>query len=253
MNDDLISTDRFAVAWALDFGLAGIPKVTILENLEYSPQAPPNADELYLWSGRTSCNNDKPYTSMARHLSHLENDQLSKLRRAADQRSFITSHVVLRKHLSAILDCRPADVAMSKKQNGKPHLCNRRHGPAADKIHFNISHTHGMSVVAIAGCPVGVDVEAVAQSNDFDDLASTVFAPQSVQALKQIPAEHQADLFFRFWTLSEAFIKCTGRGLSQQLDTFAFNSTGAPRLLRAEKQWRPLERWRFGIASTQNP
>jgi 4'-phosphopantetheinyl transferase len=52
-------------------------------------------------------------------------------------------------------------------------------------------------------------------------------------------------LFYRYWTLGEAFIKATCEGVAQDLKSFAFTDDGAPALTRVSPVWGPTRRWRF--------
>jgi 4'-phosphopantetheinyl transferase len=53
-------------------------------------------------------------------------------------------------------------------------------------------------------------------------LADRYFAPAEAADIAGLPRVQQRDRFLRYWTLKEAYIKATGRGLSQALDAFAF-------------------------------
>jgi 4'-phosphopantetheinyl transferase len=115
-------------------------------------------------------------------------------------------------------------------------------------LHFNISHTKGLVAVALAGRPVGIDVEARQYIAEVDRIARLALAPESVLALKALPSEDCRNaMFYRFWTLGEAFIKATGLGVSQGLDSFAFTATGVGQLTRVTPTWGPPARWRFGL------
>lgn len=72
------------------------------------------------------------------------------------------------------------------------------------------------------------------------------FAREVCAALAAVPEKTETALFYRFWTLGEAYIKATGLGVSQGLKTFAFAADDPPRLSRATPGWGPPERWRFG-------
>jgi 4'-phosphopantetheinyl transferase len=98
----------------------------------------------------------------------------------------------------------------------------------------------------MAGCPVGVDVEQRQALPDLMAVARTAFAPEGRDTLAACsgPAARQA-LFYRYWTLGEAFIKATGAGVSQGLSGFAFTGEGTPRLIRVSADWGPVKRWRF--------
>ena len=52
-------------------------------------------------------------------------------------------------------------------------------------------------------------------------------------------------LFYRYWTLGEAFIKATGEGITQDLSSFAFTEEAVPALIRVSPGWGPIGRWRF--------
>ena len=88
---------------------------------------------------------------------------------------------------------------------------------------------------------------------EIDDLLSisdVVFAAEALVALANAAdRSSRTALFYRFWTLGEAFIKATGQGLGQGTKTFAFNTNDTPRLLRVNTEWGPAERWCFGVTS----
>ena len=53
-------------------------------------------------------------------------------------------------------------------------------------------------------------------------IANRYFAPEESSIVHAAPPDQARHLFFRFWTLKEAFIKATGEGLIRPLDSFAF-------------------------------
>ena len=113
-------------------------------------------------------------------------------------------------------------------------------------MQFNISHTRGCVAIAIAGRPIGIDVEQRRTLWDLMSIARSAFPPEGHEALAVCSdPTRRRTLFYRFWTLGEAFIKATGEGLAQDLASFAFTSEGAPALIRVSADWAPVERWRF--------
>jgi 4'-phosphopantetheinyl transferase len=147
--------------------------------------------------------------------------------------------------LAQLLDCLPQEVAITRDPLGKPKLEPAVHGELAKRIHFNISHTTGLVAVAVATRPIGIDVEAVKPLDDLDGVAAAMFAPSMLEALgnAQQPSEKIA-LFYRFWTLGEAFIKATGRGLAEDLRSFAFSQANPPRMTYLDGIRDP-EGWAF--------
>ena len=102
------------------------------------------------------------------------------------------------------------DLTLSRGPVGKPFLS---HYP---DLHFNISHSGTMAVCAVAGAPVGVDVEKHRAARN--NIAAHCFHPLEVEWLagSQDPDRD----FTRLWTRKESFIKMTGRGITQPLNEF---------------------------------
>jgi 4'-phosphopantetheinyl transferase len=132
---------------------------------------------------------------------------------------------VLREVLARALGARPAEIEFRYGPHGKPQL-------SAAPLQFNISHSGSLAVIALAGVPVGVDVE-LPRARRSDDIARRFYAPAEVQRLFAEPdARRRADAFFRLWTCKEAFLKVTGEGLSRSTRSYEI-ALDPPRLLWA--------------------
>jgi 4'-phosphopantetheinyl transferase len=108
----------------------------------------------------------------------------------------------------------PADVVFDQEAFGKLVLA----AGARARLHFNVSHTSGIGVIAIASCgPVGVDVERIRDMPDQDRLAARCFGVREQAQYATLPASARSVGFFQGWTRKEAFIKATGDGLSRSL------------------------------------
>jgi 4'-phosphopantetheinyl transferase len=134
-----------------------------------------------------------------------------------------------------------ADVIFDEDAFGKLAL-------AADvnaRLHFNVSHTSGMGVIAIASFgPVGVDVERIRDMPDQDRLAARCFSVREQALYATLPAPARAVGFFQGWTRKEAFIKATGEGLRSLHDCEVSLLPGEPaRFIRvpgpsgSERSW----------------
>jgi 4'-phosphopantetheinyl transferase len=124
-----------------------------------------------------------------------------------------TARGALREVLGAALGCDPREVGFRYGAHGKPQL-------AGSLLHFNISHSGAVAVIALAHVEVGVDVE-LPRPRRTDAIARRFYAPGEIERLFAIEdAAARADAFFRLWTCKEAFLKVTGEGLSRSTRSY---------------------------------
>jgi 4'-phosphopantetheinyl transferase len=90
------------------------------------------------------------------------------------------------------------------------------------RLHFNLSHSQEVALVAVAlDRQVGVDVEKIAPKVVDDiGIAESLFTPGEAEVIRGASAEMRAELFYRFWTRKEAFLKGCGVGLSDSMNQF---------------------------------
>ncbi len=89
---------------------------------------------------------------------------------------------------------------------------------AGRRVSFNVSHSDGQALVALASHEVGVDIERIRPVDDLVRLAKTAFSLTEQAALFALPGLQRLKGFFNCWTRKEAYIKATGHGLSHPLD-----------------------------------
>jgi 4'-phosphopantetheinyl transferase len=131
---------------------------------------------------------------------------------------YVAAHVLARRALAAATGYPAAEFHFEAGVHGKPVA---RIGDTAAGTHFNLSHSRGMVAVAVAPFEHGLDVEPLDRSVNLS-IAGRYFCPEEIAWLGGLPQERQGEGFLRLWTLKEAFIKATGLGLSQELDSFWF-------------------------------
>lgn len=134
----------------------------------------------------------------------------------SDRRLYLVSHALLRTVLAREIGIEPRVLNFSYDARGRPEL-HPKHGSV---LRFSLSHTRGCAALAVTErCDVGVDVETLAR-NDFEmAVARRFFGTIELKALEAIAdAELRTQRFFLLWTLKEAFLKATGRGLSAPVD-----------------------------------
>jgi 4'-phosphopantetheinyl transferase len=241
----LPAAGEHVAAWAMDCGEAGDPHVSVVAALAALPMRPPGARELFLWFGSPGAGQ---WEHLLPHLDPGERERAARFHHLKDRWSYAAAHAGVRALLSAALGSAPTQIGFVVGPKGKPRLDPARHGrEAARNVEFNISHARGLVAVAVAARPVGIDVEPRRAMDDLLTVAADAFAQESYAALEAAGAAARVDMFFRFWSLGEAFIKATGEGIGQGLKSFAFTPHGAPRLLRVDEPFGPAERWRFGV------
>jgi hypothetical protein len=105
----------------------------------------------------------------------------------------------------------PEPPALLTGENGKPRLAVE-----PGRLAFNLSHSGGLALVALApgGIDVGVDVERIKERRDLARLAARWLPEADARAVAAVPPAEQAAVFYPAWTRHEARVKCTGVGLA---------------------------------------
>jgi 4'-phosphopantetheinyl transferase len=167
-----------------------------------------------------------------------EADRLRAERLAVPQvaRRFVAARGFLRTVLAAYRHDTPPALPIEADADGKPHLPG---GPA-----FNLSHTGGLAVLAVADRPVGVDVERLRDVPNALDLADRWFRPDETRAVAE--ASDRSLQFLRTWVAKEAVLKAVGCGLRGLEGCAVDVSPGRPGVVRAApdgRNWH-LSVWR---------
>lgn len=139
---------------------------------------------------------------------------------------FIAGRAGLRLVLGHYLRIPPHRIGLTYNVFGKPRLAG-----AAEMLHFNLSHTADMAMLAVSDhYPVGIDVEAIKPLKE--DVAGHFFSRRECAALAPLSGEDYLQAFYRCWTRKEAFVKAHGAGLSLPLDSFdvSVDAASPPRL-----------------------
>lgn len=164
-------------------------------------------------------------------LSPEERGRWERYRHASARALFLAGAVLVRTTLSQYLDVPCDQWQFAANAYGKPRIV----APLAGlSLCFNLTHTEGLAACAVAWeRAVGVDAERVGRTVDRD-LARRFFAPAEVAHLDCLPEAQRGDVFLRYWTAKEAYLKALGTGLSTALDSFTIDlAADRPRLTGA--------------------
>lgn len=180
------------------------------------------------------------YTAL---LSQAEKSRMARFARDELQQKYLLTRAMMRSCLSHYADVAPQDWQFAADNHGKPYLTN-----APFPLSFNLSHSGERAVLAVAReIPVGIDVEQISRSRDLVGIAQHFFHSSEAEQITSLSAVEQQNLFFRLWTLKEAYFKARGTGISTGLEKVCFSLTEesitarfAPELLDDASAWRFL-------------
>lgn len=161
------------------------------------------ADEVFAWVVDLAC----PPVNADELFARLTADEQTRALRykiAKAREQFTIGRGLLRGLLGACLDVAPAAVPLTCLSSGKPVLCEET------GLHFNVTHTDGIAVIALGRRRVGVDVELVRQIENLEGLVGRYFSPAEGAAFRALPEGYRRAGFFRGWTTKEAVIKAAG-------------------------------------------
>ncbi|GEM_PF-4147174 len=161
--------------------------------------------------------------SLLKEYQQLLNDEeivrYQQMRSDSASQQFLVSRVLLRTVLAQEMNCRPEKIVFDVTSTGKPFIKQ----PVMNPIRFNLSHSFGKIVLAVSPQhPIGIDIEYLHRKNDLYKLAERYFHAREYEQLNLAKKSQKRQLFFSIWTLKEAFIKATGYGLAQSLNSFFF-------------------------------
>lgn len=140
-------------------------------------------------------------------LSAGERVRAERLRSGRARRRWAASRQALREILGRYVGQAPGAIELELGEHGKPRLAE----PAG--LEFNLSHSGGLALVALATVPVGVDVEAVVpRGRDLAALAARALDPAEAAVIAAAAPGERPALFFAAWTRHEARLKCGGGG-----------------------------------------
>jgi 4'-phosphopantetheinyl transferase len=161
----------------------------------------------------------RPMADLAALLAEDESARAHRFRFDRDRQRFIAGRGLLRLLLASYLGRDPAALRFSYGAAGKPLLDDTGNGQTG--LTFNLSHSAGWALLGVTReRRIGVDIEAVRDTPDLDDVAKQNFAPAEQRARLALPAAARLDAFFAIWARKEAYLKAMGDGLLAPLDGF---------------------------------
>lgn len=131
-----------------------------------------------------------------------------RYRRAIDRWNCVITYLMLIYGLRECFDITSFELTFG--EYGKPYLLEYPH------VHFNISHCDSGCAVAVADCPVGVDIQDV---RPFSwEVARQVCCDREIAKLEQ--CINQDRLFTKMWAIKESYGKLIEQGVMYGMKDF---------------------------------
>jgi 4'-phosphopantetheinyl transferase len=153
-------------------------------------------------------------------LSAAERERAARFRFDLHRNRYLARHHWMRLELARRYGGAPKDLCLDQGASGKPLLRDARNPRSG----FNLSSSQDYGLLGHdANGEIGVDIECIRQFKDAADFAAHNYS-DSERRQATTPAD-----FFRIWTRKEAFLKCTGLGLVDDLANLQVGSRNSRR------------------------
>jgi len=195
-------------------------------------------DEVHVWR----IGLDVVESELQNLLATLSSDELvraNRFRFDEHRRRFIAGRGILRSILSSYLNIKPQEVGFDYEPRGKPMLAASL---AKSGLLFNLSHSEGLALCGVNyRRKIGIDLECMRSLSDLESLAQRFFLPQEYDMVRSLSSHQQQEVFFRYWTCKEAYLKATGDGISQLEQVEISLTLTQPAKLITSEDWSLLE------------
>ncbi|CAM5560374.1 4'-phosphopantetheinyl transferase Sfp [Streptomyces alboniger] len=145
---------------------------------------------------------DEPAQAGEGALTEAERRRGAEFAHELPARRFLRSRLAVRQLLGEWLGVAPMELRIACLPGGKPYL------PDHPELHVNWSRSEGLLLLGASGSgAIGVDIERQRAVPTPLNVLATVYP--------ELPAAAHPESFLPAWTLLEAAVKATGRGLSR--------------------------------------
>jgi 4'-phosphopantetheinyl transferase len=153
-------------------------------------------------------------------LSQDERERYARFHFDEDRDIYLVAHALTRRLLAATAHVEAAELRFRATEHGRPEIA----GPEpALALRFNLTHTRGLVACGVTrDSDIGVDAERVDRHVQLLGVGRHVFSKREMAGLEALQGEDQRQRFFDLWTLKEAYVKATGKGLGSPLRAITF-------------------------------
>ncbi|AFZ24736.1 phosphopantetheinyl transferase [Cylindrospermum stagnale PCC 7417] len=194
-------------------------------------------NDVHVWQ----INLEQPEAQLQSFAQTLSSDEIARADRfyfPKHRQRFIAGRGSLRAILGRYLGIEPAKVQFDYQPRGKPMLAEIF---ANSGLFFNLSHSENLGLCGVSCGQIGVDIEYIRPVSDIESLAKRFFLPREYDLLHALTANLQPEVFFRYWTCKEAYLKATGDGIAQLEQIEVSLTPTEPAKLLIDQDWSLLE------------
>ncbi|MBD3626861.1 4'-phosphopantetheinyl transferase superfamily protein [Cyclobacterium sp.] len=147
-------------------------------------------------------------------MNEEEVEKAAKFYLREDKIRYAIGRGFLRRLIGHYLNIDPKTVMFHRSKHNKPILV------AHNNFHFNISHAGDWVVFALSKATIGIDIEPINATFDYQEVVTQFFEPSEIDFISKSANPYQS--FFKIWTRKEAFLKALGWGLTDHLHHYCF-------------------------------
>lgn len=114
-----------------------------------------------------------------------------------------------------------------RADGGRPLLAD-----APSDLHFGVTHSGDLLLLAISRTDCGVDVERYGRRRRYREIAAQYFAPEALTGLADVDDAELERRFLRLWVAKEALLKANGIGIGAGLRQLWIDIDATPPVLR---------------------
>jgi 4'-phosphopantetheinyl transferase len=195
-------------------------------------------NDVHIW--RINLNSSESQLQFFRET--LSSDEIARAQRfyfPEHRQRFIAGRGTLRAILGQYLGIDPKQVEFEYQPRGKPLLAAKF---ADQGLLFNLSHSQDLALLGVSyQHQIGVDLEYIRTMSDLEGLAKRFFSSREYEHLRLFSPQEQQQIFFRYWTCKEAYLKATGDGLVELEEIEISLTPNQPSQLLVSGDWNLRE------------
>ncbi|WP_316744376.1 4'-phosphopantetheinyl transferase family protein [Pedobacter antarcticus] len=173
-------------------------------------------------------------------LSQAEFEKASKYHRTEDKEAFLRRRYLLKKLLGAYLQIPSNMVEFAYSVRKKPSV--------KGGVEFSLSHSKDYVLVALSNQAIGIDIEWIDPSFEFNDIAINHFHPEEVGLLRNSMTARSD--FYTIWTRKESILKATAEGLIMAMNLFSVTPGSITRNNNVYhfQSYQTIQKYQFSLA-----